>query len=118
MPDATDQPDPAAKRRQAAERNRRLRERRRRGARVWPIEGDADLADELIAHGLLNEEDVDNPAELPFALMLALTAVLRHLRETRNDDTDADGKHDRDQRGDHNDRRIGTTDPGRNAGVD
>jgi hypothetical protein len=73
------QADPAAvKRAQAAERQRRARERRTCGLKVYPVEAGADLVEALVQHGLLEPEDASDDAMIARALGQALEKILSH----------------------------------------
>ncbi len=60
----------------AAVRQRRRRERRLRGARIVPVEVDADLLENLAQLGLIDAAEVANPGELAFALSMLLSEVV------------------------------------------
>jgi hypothetical protein len=47
-----------------AERVRRLRERRKGGLRVWPVEASEDLLDQLIERGDLDPQSRDDQHEV------------------------------------------------------
>ena len=56
----------------AAERMKRLRERRARGVRVIPVEVDSDLLETLEQLGLVDPDETDDPGALSFALAMLL----------------------------------------------
>ena len=60
----------------AAERMRRLRERRARGVRVVAVEIDADLLEALSELGLIDPDDADDPGALAFALAMLLEEAI------------------------------------------
>ena len=68
----------------AAERMRRLRERRARGARVVAVEVDVDLLENLVRLGLVGRGEVDDPAALAFALYMLLEEAVESRRKIRD----------------------------------
>ncbi len=67
----------------AAGRMRRLRERRARGARVVAVEVDVDLLENLVRLGLVDRDEVDDPAALAFALYMLLEEAVESRRKIR-----------------------------------
>ena len=64
----------------AAERQRRLRERRARGVRVVDVEVDVDLLETLARLGLVGPEEVDDPGALAFALAMLIAETIEARR--------------------------------------
>lgn len=69
---------------QAALRQRRLRERRRRGTRIVAVEADVDLIADLELLGLIGPGDRGDPGALSFALMLLLSDAIEHRIKMRH----------------------------------
>ncbi len=61
-------------------RQRRLRERRRRGAKIISVEVDADLLENLERLGLIDAAEVADPGALSFALSMLLSEVVEGRR--------------------------------------
>ena len=68
----------------AAVRQRRLRERRRRGTRIVSVEADVDLIADLELLGLIGPGDRGNPDALSFALMLLLSDAIESRIKMRH----------------------------------
>ena len=64
----------------AALRQRRLRERRARGARIVAVEVDTDLLEILEQLGLVDPAEVDDPTALSFALLMLLSEAAEARR--------------------------------------
>ena len=64
----------------AAQRMRRLRERRARGARVVAVEVDCDLLADLEEAGLIDPADAADPGALAFALSMLLAEAAEARR--------------------------------------
>jgi hypothetical protein len=65
----------------AAERMRRLRERRARGARVVAVEIDVDLLAAFDELGLVDPDDPDDPGALAFALLMLLEEAIESRKK-------------------------------------
>ena len=65
----------------AAERMRRLRERRARGARVVAVEIDVDLLAAFDELGLVDPDDPDDPGALAFALLMLLEEAVESRKK-------------------------------------
>ena len=63
-----------------AKRQRRLRERRRRGARIVAVEIDIDLLEILEELGLVDPDQADDPGGLAFALLMLLEEAVEARR--------------------------------------
>ena len=64
----------------AAERMRRLRERRARGARVVAVEVDVDLLEILDQLWLVDPDETGDPSALSFALLMLLSEAAEARR--------------------------------------
>ncbi len=65
----------------AALRQRRLRERRSRGARVIGVEIDADLVTLLNETGLISPDEIDDSHALSFGLWMLLNEIAENHRD-------------------------------------
>ncbi len=65
----------------AAQRMRRLRERRNRGARIVDVEVDADLLEVLGELGLIDLDDLGDSGALAFALLMLLDEAVESRRK-------------------------------------
>ena len=68
----------------AAERMRRLRARRARGARVVAVEIDVDLLKAFDELGLVDPDDPDDPGALAFALFMLLEEAVESRKKMRD----------------------------------
>ena len=67
-----------------AERMRRLRARRRRGARVVLVEVDTDLMKTIEELGLVDPDEADKADALTFALLMLLEEAVESRKKMRD----------------------------------
>ena len=68
----------------AAERMRRLRERRARGCRTALVEVDDDLLENLVRLGLVDPDEVSDSGALAFALYMLLEEAVESRKKIRD----------------------------------